>query len=162
MLSTTKTGSQQHAKPTTTATKRFVTLASSTFTRRSSGLFSNEKTRFDLDTARNTLTEQIVMIIKGVVIKQQGLRQSKLCYFQIWTDTLLFQAGIQCCHFWRVIWEQIQFVINNFCIGELIFFFYGHKRSQKLNDGQIWNFNLNHLKFMLELKTFILKPRGYW
>ena len=59
---------------------------------------------------------------------------------------------------------EIQFVINNFrhCIGELIFFFDGHKRSQKLNDSQIWNFNLNHLKFMLELKTFILKPRGYW
>ena len=69
-----KIGSQQHAKPTTTATKRFVTLASSTFTRRSSGLFFNEETRFDLDTVRDTLTEQTVMIIKGVVVKQQCIK----------------------------------------------------------------------------------------
>ena len=44
ILSMMKIGSQQHAKPTTTATKRFVTLASSTFIRRSSGLFTDKKT----------------------------------------------------------------------------------------------------------------------
>ena len=33
-----------------------------------------EETRFDLDTVRDTLTEHTVMIIKGVVVKQQCIR----------------------------------------------------------------------------------------
>lgn len=33
----------------------------------------------------------------------KGLRQSKQCYFQICSDTLLFQAAIQCCRLCRVI-----------------------------------------------------------
>ena len=41
---------------------------------RSSGLFFNEETRFDLDTVRDTLTKQTVMIIKGVVVKQQCIK----------------------------------------------------------------------------------------
>ena len=41
-------------------------------------------------------------------------------------------------------------------------FFDGHIRSRRLSDSQIRNFNLNHLNFLLNFKTFVLKPRGYF